>query len=158
MTKRIRAIIKNSHKTIPFFYVVLQQGINLCFMTLSYQNTPVHVESNGRGPALILLHGFLENSRIWDPFIPALERTQRVITIDLFGHGASPSLSDIHEMETFADLVSFVMEALKIGSAKIVGHSMGGYVAMAFVESHPEKTQKLMLMNSSPSADSEARK
>src|SRR5699024_2355901 len=53
---------------------------------------------------------------------------------------------------------SFVMEALKIGSAKIVGHSMGGYVAMAFVESHPEKTQKLMLMNSSPSADSEARK
>src|SRR5699024_8676377 len=108
--------------------------------------------------ALILLHGFLENSRIWDPFIPALERTQRVITIDLFGHGASPSLSDIHEMETFADLVSFVMEALKIGSAKIVGHSMGGYVAMAFVESHPEKTQKLMLMNSSPSADSEARK
>lgn len=61
-------------------------------------------------------------------------------------------------METFAHLVSFVMDELKIDSAKLVGHSMGGYITLAFVEAHPERTQKIMLMNSSPAADSDARK
>lgn len=126
-------------------------------MKINFKNTPIHVETYGGGKPIILLHGFLEDSQIWNEFIPLLKKECQVICIDLFGHGKTPGLGDIHEIETMAEAVSVVMDQLSISSAKLIGHSMGGYVSMAFLEKFSEKTNGILLLNSTPAADSEQR-
>lgn len=126
-------------------------------MTINFKNTPVHVETFGEGKPLILLHGFLEDSHIWTELLPLFTTRRQVICIDLFGHGQTPKLGYIHKMETMAEAVSAVMEQLNIESAQLIGHSMGGYVTMAFLEKFPEKAEGILLLNSTPTADSEKR-
>lgn len=127
-------------------------------MTINYQNKPVHFEVYGNGKPVVLLHGFLENSKIWDGFIPLFDKKSQVITIDLFGHGQTPIFSEIHHMETMAEAISLVLDHLKIDSTILIGHSMGGYVSMAFLEKYVEKVDRILLLNSSPTPDSEDRK
>lgn len=127
-------------------------------MKILFKDIPIHVDTYGDGKSLILLHGFLESSQIWDKFIPLLKKQYQIICIDLFGHGKTPKFNEVHEMETMAEAVSTVMEYLKIESASLIGHSMGGYVIMAFLEKFPEKADRIMLLNSTPMADSEERK
>ena len=125
---------------------------------LFYKNTAVHYVDIGKGAAVVLLHGFLENQSMWNHFIPELTQRNRVITIDLLGHGATECLGYVHSMEDQADVVHAVLSELKIRKAVFVGHSMGGYVALAFAELFPEYMKGLVLMNSSSRADSEERK
>jgi len=80
------------------------------------------------------------------------------VSIDLLGHGQTDCLSYIHTMEDQADMVQAVLHELKIRKAVFVGHSMGGYVALAFAELYPEKIKGLVLMNSTSYADSKERK
>jgi len=68
-------------------------------MILKYNGIPVFYTDKGHGTALILLHGFLENSTIWNPFIPHLSKDNRVISIDLLGHGKTGCLGYVHTME-----------------------------------------------------------
>lgn len=127
-------------------------------MKINFRNNPIHIEVYGEGKPLILLHGFLENSQIWNVFIPLFKKSHKVICIDLFGHGQTPKLGYIHKMETMAEAVSTVMESLEIPKASLIGHSMGGYVISAFLEKFPEKTERVMFLNSTATADSEQRK
>jgi pimeloyl-ACP methyl ester carboxylesterase len=76
-----------------------------------------------------------------------------VITIDLLGHGETECLGYIHSMEDNADAVHAVLAELRIRKAILVGHSMGGYVALAFAELYPENV-KALLLNSTARADS----
>lgn len=85
-------------------------------------------------------------------------KTHRVITIDLLGHGESDPLGYVHEMEENANVVNEVLEFLKIEKAIILGHSMGGYVGLAFAELYPQKIQKLVLQNSTSREDSSEKK
>lgn len=126
--------------------------------TLLYKNTKISYSDTGKGTAIVLLHGFLENQTMWTDFIPEFSKKNRVITIDLFGHGHTECLGYIHSMEDNADVVHEVLHELKIRKAIFVGHSMGGYVALAFAELYPDTVKGLVLLNSTSRADSDERK
>ena len=112
----------------------------------------------GKGETIVLLHGFLESSTIWKNVVSAFKETHQIIAIDLLGHGKTEKLGYIHSMETMAETVHAVLSELKVEKASIIGHSMGGYVALAFAEKFPQRLEKLVLLNSSTVADSEERK
>jgi pimeloyl-ACP methyl ester carboxylesterase len=95
---------------------------------------------------------------MWDFYIPECAKKNRVITIDLLGHGETECLSYVQTMEDNADAVHAVLSELRIRKAVFVGHSMGGYVALAFAELYPENIKGLVLLNSTTRADSEERK
>jgi len=127
-------------------------------MILAFKGTNIYFETYGKGPAIVLLHGFLENSSMWKDLIPELSKRNKVIAIDLLGHGNSDCLGYVHSMELFAETVYAVLKQLKIRKCSLVGHSLGGYVALALAEKHPEKVKGLCLMNSTSNEDSEERK
>lgn len=126
--------------------------------TTTYKNTKISFTDQGNGKAVVLLHGFLENQKMWNDFIPEFSKKNRVITIDLLGHGDTESLGYIHSMEDQADMVHHVLHELKIRKVVLIGHSMGGYIALAFAELYPESVKGLVLQNSTSLADSEERK
>lgn len=95
---------------------------------------------------------------MWDAFIPLLSQKHRIITIDLLGHGHTEPRGYVQTMEDNADVVSAVLAALRIRKCVLVGHSMGGYVALAFAELHPGYIRGIALLNSSARADSAERK
>lgn len=127
-------------------------------MTLPYKGIPIFYTDSGNGNPVVLLHGFLENSRMWQAFIPELAKNNRIICIDLLGHGKTDCLGYIHSMELMADSVNAVLNHLKIKKTTIIGHSMGGYVALAFAEKNPNKLKGICLMNSTALPDSEEKK
>lgn len=126
--------------------------------TLLYKNTTISYTDSGQGTAIVLLHGFLENKKMWQDYIAPFSEKHRVITIDLLGHGESDSLGYVHAMEDNANAVHEVLDHLKIKKATIVGHSMGGYVGLAFAELFPENIQKLVLLNSTSREDNAEKK
>lgn len=127
-------------------------------MTFNYKDIPIHYETFGKGQPMVLLHGFLESSTMWKPLIPQVSKNHFVITIDFPGHGKSGVISEIHSMELMAEVVNEIVQQLKIPEATFICHSMGGYVALAYAEMFPGKVDKLVLLNSTPVADSEERK
>lgn len=127
-------------------------------MILDYKGTSVFYSDQGQGTPIVLLHGFLENSNMWQNITPELAKTNRVIAIDLLGHGQTGCLGYIHSMELMAETVYAVLNALQINKSIFIGHSMGGYVALAFAEKHPEQILQLCLANSTAQADSPERK
>ena len=122
-----------------------------------YKNSKVSYSDTGKGNVIVLLHGFLENQTMWQDFIPEFSKKYRVITIDLLGHGKTECLGYLHSMEDNADMVHEVLHELKIRKAVFVGHSMGGYVALAFAELYSDNVKGLVLLNSTSRADSEER-
>jgi pimeloyl-ACP methyl ester carboxylesterase len=123
-----------------------------------YQNAKVHYTDTGKGEAVVLLHGFLENLSMWNDLVPYLTKNYRVICIDLLGHGATDCLGYVHTMEDMADAVHHVLHELKLRKVVLIGHSMGGYVALAFAELYPDMMKGLVLLNSTSKADSDERK
>ncbi|KRB53988.1 alpha/beta fold hydrolase [Flavobacterium sp. Root186] len=123
-----------------------------------YKNTKISFTDSGEGTAIVMLHGFLENKKMWAKYVNLFSEKYRVITIDLLGHGESDCLSYVHEMEDNANVVYEVLQSLKIEKATILGHSMGGYVALAFAELFPENIKKLVLLNSTSKEDSAEKK
>jgi len=126
--------------------------------TTSYKNTVIHYTDQGKGTAVVLLHGFLENQSMWNTFLPELSKKYRIITMDLLGHGATECLGYVHTMEDQADMVHHVLQKLKIRKAALIGHSMGGYVTLAFAELYPNTVKGIVLINSTSKADSDERK
>lgn len=124
-------------------------------MTFIYKQTKIHYSVSGQGEPILLLHGFLENSSMWNTLQQELSRTHSVYGIDFPGHGGTEAIGYIHTMDDYAALVLAFAEDKKLTNFSLVGHSMGGYVALALAELHPEKIKKLILLNSSSLADSE---
>lgn len=127
-------------------------------MFVSYKNTKIHFTETGKGTAVVLLHGFLENTTMWDSTVAFLSQRYRVIAIDLLGHGLSENLGYVHTMEQMAEAVQEVLYHLKIRKSFLIGHSMGGYVALAFAEFFPDNVKGLCLLNSTSRPDSEEKK
>lgn len=128
------------------------------FMTIDYKNINIHYTVLGEGETVVLLHGFLETVEMWRNLAPEIGRTHQVVCVDLLGHGQTASLGYVHTMEDMADAVYAVLQHLNIKKAIFVGHSMGGYVALALAEQQPQLFEGLCLMNSTFEADSEERK
>ena len=116
----------------------------------------MHVADTERGEkCVVLLHGYLESMVVWDEFVPLLSKSMRVVTLDLPGHGISTITGEVHTMEFLAECVANSMEHLGIKEYSVVGHSMGGYVALAMCEMFPERLRSVILLSSTPNADSE---
>lgn len=123
-----------------------------------YRSVNFSYSDTGKGTCIIFLHGFLENRHMWDELSDWLPKSFRKISIDLPGHGESENLGYIHTMEEMAEMVKALADQLKIRKFFIIGHSMGGYVALALAEKYPDHLRGLILMNSSTRADSEEKK
>lgn len=118
---------------------------------------PVYIRDSEKGEdAVVLLHGYLETSAVWSEFAGLL-RPLRVVVFDLPGNGLSGT-NEENTMEFMADVTAEVMTHCGIESATIAGHSMGGYVALAFAEKYPERIERLCLFHSTPNPDSEEKK
>lgn len=126
-------------------------------MILNYNNTNIFYDSKGTGKPLVLLHGFLESSKIWKPFVPSLAVKRQVVCIDLPGHGKSGNLGSIHTMEEMALVVKAVLEELELKRVALAGHSMGGYVCLAYMDQFASTVNSILLLNSTPEADSPQR-
>jgi len=109
-------------------------------------------------PPLILLHGYPLDHHLWDEVAPLLESTFDVITPDLRGFGESTIGDSSPSMEDYASDIAGLLDYLDIRQAAIVGHSMGGYVALAFSRLYPERLSGLGLVSSQVLADPPDRK
>lgn len=117
----------------------------------------IHYSEIGDGEAVIFLHGFLESRRMWDKLLPSLT-DKRCVFVDLPGMGESEVVAEVHTMELMAEVVKALMDTLNIDTATFVGHSMGGYITLAFAELFPERISKIIMLNSTFRADDEERK
>jgi pimeloyl-ACP methyl ester carboxylesterase len=121
--------------------------------TITYNSHPVSYSDEGTGHCIVLLHGYTESSKIWKKFDEVLCRTFRVITIDLPGFGKSECVAEVHTMELMADVVSQVLQSVKVDHCLMVGHSMGGFVTLAFARKYAEMLQGICLFHSHPFED-----
>ena len=109
----------------------------------------------GQGTPVVLLHGFPLSGAIWHEQQKGLSERYRVITPDLRGHGRSPAPSGVYEMDLLARDVLALLDSLQIEQAIIMGHSMGGYVALAAWKLAPERFLALGLIASQAGTDTE---
>ncbi|MED1792579.1 alpha/beta hydrolase [Brevibacillus nitrificans] len=116
-------------------------------------------QEEGNGPkTVVLLHGFCGSSGYWQKVLPALSQSFRVIAVDLRGHGGSSAPEETYTMETFAvDLAQFT-DKLGLGPIHLFGHSLGGYVTLAFAQKYPDKLASFGLIHSTGYPDDEAAK
>ena len=108
--------------------------------------TTIHYVRGGRGPALVLLHGFPQDWFEWRRLMPRLAESFTVIAIDLRGVGGSAAPSDGYAAADLAEDVRQLLGALEVDRAHIVGHDTGGWVAYAFSRIHPRATSTLLIM------------
>lgn len=123
-------------------------------MELKYKGKTIHYRVQGKGPALVLIHGFTESSAIWDDFTGELADTFQVITPDLPGHGQSECIGEVHTMLEMAAMVRELLDHLKVKCCVMIGHSMGGYVALSFGRQYAQMLVGLGLFHSTALADS----
>ena len=121
---------------------------------IAFLKKEIHFTDEGKGDTIVLLHGFTEDLRIWKQFSARLSRNYRVICIDLPGHGKSECIAENHSMELMADSVSAVLRKLKVKKCLLIGHSMGGYVTLAFASKHTRMLKGFGLFHSHCFADS----
>lgn len=112
----------------------------------------------GHGPAILFIHGYLESKKIWGGFIDRFTQTNTVIAPDIPGHGISEIIDSEHSMSLMTDVLLSILQAENINKVMLVGHSMGGYIAMEFVSRFPEYVSGLCLLHSTCFADSEEKK
>jgi pimeloyl-ACP methyl ester carboxylesterase len=101
----------------------------------------------GSGPPVLLLHGMGTTSETWGATIRALAQTRTVIAPDLWGHGGSEGSRRLRKIEPLVQAVAALCDTLGLGSTAVVGHSLGGFVAMRFALAHRERVTKLALVD-----------
>jgi len=109
----------------------------------------------GAGSPLILIHGYLETGDVWKNFASDLSERFRVISVDLPGHGNSDIYGEIHSMEFMSDMICGLTDTLGIEKVFLVGHSLGGYVTLAFAERFASRLSGYCLFHSHPFADTD---
>lgn len=128
-------------------------------MTISNDQFPsIYYQKFGSGPAIVLLHGFPESGVLWKDVWPALAEQYTVIVPDLPGSGKSARGNDAISIEALAGSVAAVLEAEQVDQALLAGHSMGGYIALAFAALYSSKLAGLSMVHSTAYADDEEKK
>lgn len=124
-------------------------------MYSTIQGRNIWYTDNGKGFPVVLVHGYLESSEIWNGFSESLASSGfRVIAIDLPGHGRSEVYSETHSMEMMAGIIRELLENLGLGKVFLIGHSLGGYVTLAFLDLYPDLLSGYCLFHSHPLPDS----
>ena len=101
----------------------------------------------GRGPTLLLIHGIGDNSSTWEHLLPFLALDHTVIAPDLLGHGASDKPRADYSVAAYANGMRDLLSVLGVDRATVVGHSLGGGVAMQFAYQYPERCERLVLVS-----------
>ncbi|PKL39904.1 MAG: hypothetical protein CVV44_06695 [Spirochaetae bacterium HGW-Spirochaetae-1] len=115
--------------------------------TITVDGKQVHFMDKGRGPVLILLHGLVFHTIMWERNMEALSKKYRVIALDLWGWGFSERLdADTYSFNVYARQVTGFMDALGIKRASLAGQSMGGGVAVYTAARYPQRIEKLILV------------
>lgn len=125
---------------------------------IQFRGGQIAYNVKGKGRAIVFLHGFLENMHIWKSYMNSLSKYFKIICIDLPTHGKSSTYGYVNSMEEMAEAVKAVLDYLKLRKYIFVGHSMGGYVALAFGESYPDSILGIVMFHSTAQADSNDRK
>ncbi|WP_043931916.1 alpha/beta fold hydrolase [Bacillus sp. EB01] len=121
-------------------------------------NTEISYFDNGKGKPIVLLHGFAGSKLYWEKVIPELAAGYRVIAPDFHGHGDSTMGLEKFSIEEMADAIKELLEYTGLQKVTMFGHSMGGYVTLAFAEKYPEMLDGFSLVHSTGSSDSEEAK
>ncbi|MEJ2868013.1 alpha/beta hydrolase [Actinomycetospora sp. OC33-EN08] len=108
----------------------------------------------GSGPVLLLIHGIGDDSSTWGPLLDDLARDHTVIAPDLLGHGGSDKPRGDYSIGAYANGMRDLLAVLDVDSATLVGHSLGGGVAMQFAYQYPERTERLVLVGAGGVAQS----
>jgi pimeloyl-ACP methyl ester carboxylesterase len=123
-------------------------------LTIGYEERgpqPMHEQT----PTVVLLHGFCGSREYWADVLPSLSQQVRVIAPDLRGHGSSDAPEPPYTIEQMAADVSLLADALGIGPFWLLGHSLGGYITLAFAEAYPERLKGFGLIHSTAYPDDE---
>jgi pimeloyl-ACP methyl ester carboxylesterase len=115
--------------------------------TVSVDGVKLHYLTDGHGPAVILLHGYTQTSRMWKPVIPRLAEKFTVIAPDLPGIGDSEIPANGLDMKNAAIRIHALAKSLGVEKARIVGHDIGLMVAYAYAAQFPAETEKLVVMD-----------
>jgi len=111
------------------------------------EDVHLHYLTAGHGPAVILLHGYAETSRMWRPIIPLLAEKFTVIAPDLPGIGDSSIPTDKIDMLSAANRIHALVRSLGVEKERVVGHDIGLMVAYAYATQFPAETEKLVVMD-----------
>ncbi len=122
------------------------------------EKVQLYFEEYGKGTPVVFVHGFPLDHTIWYPLLPFLQGKARLILPDLRGHGKSPATKGGYDMGALADDIKDMLDGLNIRQAVLVGHSMGGYVSLAFARCYPERLLGLALVASHAAADTPERR
>lgn len=112
----------------------------------------------GEGNPIVLLHGFCGSSRYWENIISELSNRYRVIAPDLPGHGQSETLLHGTTIEAISESIKGLIDGLNVGKVTMFGHSLGGYITLAFAEKYSEKLSGFSLVHSTAYPDSDEAK
>jgi pimeloyl-ACP methyl ester carboxylesterase len=118
----------------------------------------LHYNKTGKGPIAVLLHGFGEDSTIWQQQVHHLQSSYQLLVPDLRGSGNSAHLSPTESIEQMAEDIMEMLVHEHINNCTIIGHSMGGYIALALVEKYPHNFNGIGMVHSTSYADSEEKK
>lgn len=124
----------------------------------AYKGKSTNYQIEGKGEVVLLIHGFLENLSMWDAIADKLRKEFKVVRLDLPGFGKSPFNEVAGEISFYSDCVHSLLNHLDIDKLSVFGHSMGGYIALDFARSYPEKLEQLCLYHSTASEDSDNKK
>lgn len=131
--------------------VTLPSGVSLAYYDSLDTNKPV----------VVLLHGYCGSSAYWEQVVTSLSEEARIIALDLRGHGRSSDETGTEEtnaMELYADDLAAMLDQLEITKACVLGHSLGGYITLAFAERYSEKLSAFGLVHSTSLPDGDAAK
>jgi pimeloyl-ACP methyl ester carboxylesterase len=121
-----------------------------------FRGGKIHYSDNGNGPVIVLLHGYLESSEVWKGFAQNLSSEFRVIAVDLPGSGESDVYGEVHSMEFMAEALKELFDTLGLKKVFLTGHSLGGYVGLAFLELYSGYLTGYCLFHSQPFPDTAA--
>lgn len=121
-------------------------------------NSNIAYIEEGQGEVLLFIHGFCGSSEYWNEVIHELSTDYRVIAIDLPGHGESKNHNGVLDIDQYASVIKSFLEELKIEKVTMFGHSLGGYITLAFAESYSQYLNGFSLIHSTSFPDSEEAK
>ena len=125
--------------------------------TAVYHGKNISYRITGNGPTVVFLHGFGEDGNVWDNQISFLETSFKLIIPHLPGSGTSQLIDDM-SMEGMAECIHFILQEEGVKQCSMIGHSMGGYVTLAFAEKNPALLESFGLFHSTAFADTEEKK
>ncbi|MFM8834743.1 MAG: alpha/beta fold hydrolase [Cytophagales bacterium] len=118
----------------------------------------VYHRQRGQGSTLVLIHGFCETHQVWDDLVSILSADFNVLTPDLPGFGQSELPTGDFTIDQVADCLLLWLQSITVSPVVVIGHSLGGYIAMAMASKNPDSFAGVGLFHSTASADSEEKK